>query len=81
MLNAVEIERATEKDAGVFRGNLGGFSWDISESWSQGGAHYKIGVSRTGVRGSRKTVATRANWQNAAQIIADFINKQAKEAK
>lgn len=80
MITATDIERATEKQVDAFRGNLGEFSWDISESWSQGGPHYKIGVSRTGVRGSRKTVATRANWQNAAQIIADYINKKQKEA-
>lgn len=79
MVQSSEIEKATKKDAGAFRGNLGGFSWDISESWTQGGAHYKIGVSRIGVRGSRKTVATRANWKNVAQIIAEYINKQEKE--
>ena len=77
MVSAVDIERATSTDImGVYRGVLDGFWWDISESWSQGGAHYKIGVSRIGVRGSRKTVATRANFENVAQIIADHINKE-----
>ena len=76
MVSATEIERATSTDImGVYRGVLDGFCWDISESWSSYGSHYKIGVSRIGVRGSRKTIATRARWQNAAQIIADYINK------
>ena len=79
MISAVDVERATETDCGTYRGTFNGFSWDISESWSQDGAHYKIGVSRIGVRGSRRIVATRAKWQNAAQIIADYINKQPKE--
>ena len=80
MVSAVDVERATSTDiVGVYRGGLDGFCWDISEIWSSCGAHYKIGVSRVGVRGSRKSIATRARWQNAAQIIADYINNQQKE--
>lgn len=82
MLTGTDIERATveEEDGDSFRGENGSFSWSIARSWGRG-MHYKISLAHKNVRGSVTTIATRALWQNAAGIIADYINKQEMEAK
>ncbi len=79
MVSAVDIERATREESGApgcFRGDLGEFSWSVSPSWAQGPRKFKVSVGRTGVRGSSKCVATRANFESVADIIAKHINKE-----
>lgn len=79
MVSAVDIERATREESetpGCFYGNLGEFSWSVSQSEAQGTRKFKVTVGRTGVRGSSKCVATRANFESVADIIANYINKE-----
>ena len=79
MISAVDIERATREESGApccFYGSLGEFSWSVSPSEAQGQRKFKVSVSRTGVRGSAKCVATRANFESIADIIANYINKE-----
>lgn len=79
MVNAVDIERATKEELGqsmCFYGSLGEFSWSASPAWAQGTRKFKVSVGRTGIRGSSKCVATRANFESIADIIANYINKE-----
>ena len=79
MVNATEIEMATKEENGApgcFYGNLGEFSWSVSQSEAQGPRKFKVSVGRTGVRGSSRCVATRANFENVANIIAAHINNE-----
>lgn len=79
MVNATDIERVTREEGGApgcFYGNLGEFSWSVSQSEAQGPRKFKVSVGRTGVRGSSKCVATRANFESVADIIAKHINKE-----
>ena len=79
MVNTTEIERATKEESGApgcFYGELGEFSWSVSQAEAQGPRKFKVSVGRTGVRGSSRCVATRANFENVADIIAAHINKE-----
>ena len=79
MVSAVDIERVTKEESGApgcFYGDFGGFSWSVSPSWTQGTRKFKVSVGRAGVRGSSKCVATRANFESVADIIAKHINKE-----
>lgn len=77
MVGTNDIEKNTNEETGhplCFYGSFGEFSWSASPSWAQGPRKFKVSVSRTGVRGSAKCVATRANFENIADIIANHIN-------
>ena len=79
MVSAVDIERATKEECvapGCFSGGIGEFSWSVSQAESQGTRKFKVSVGRAGVRGSSKCVATRANFESVADIIAKHINKE-----
>lgn len=79
MVSATDIERVTREESGApgsFHGDLGEFSWSVSQSEAQGTRKFKVSVGRTGVRGSSRCVATRANFENVADIIAAHINKE-----
>lgn len=79
MVSATDIERETKEDVhlkGFFNGGLDGWKWLVSPVWSQDRERYKVSVSRAGVRGSSRCVATRANFENVADIIAAHINKE-----
>ena len=79
MVSAVDIERATLEESGApccFYGSLGEFSWSVSPSEAQWTRKFKVSVGRAGVRGSSKCVATRANFESVADIIAKHINKE-----
>lgn len=77
MVGTKDIEQNTKEETGqplCFYGSFGEFSWSASPAWAQGTRKFKVSVSRTGVPGSAKCVATRANFENIADIIANHIN-------
>lgn len=75
MVKAVDIERATLNGSVSLVGDLHGFWWRITDLQSEGGTRCRISVGRLESKGDTKIIATKAKWQNAAQIIADHINK------
>lgn len=79
MVSATDIERTTREESGApgcFYGSIDGFCWAVSTVWAQGSRKFKVSVGRAGVRGSSRCVATRANFENVADIIAAHINKE-----
>ena len=78
-----EIEGNTvyEEEYEIYSGKLGNFWWSFSSSFgmsrtdlSQKGRQFKVSAGIVGQPRTRKCLATKANYSNVFEIIANYLN-------
>ena len=81
----VEIEKHTvadEQEQDVYHGRVDGFWWSITAGFAMSKSdrsgkskQYKVYAGKLGEPKTRKCLATKANFSNVFEIIADYLNK------
>ena len=79
-----DIEKNTiyDEEYEIYSGKLNNFWWSFSESFAMSksdftgkGRQYKVSAGIMGKPKTRKVLATKANFSNVYQLVADYLNK------
>lgn len=79
-----DIEKNTiyEEEYEIYNGKLNNFWWSFSESFGMSKTDYsgkarqfKVSAGIAGKPKTRKVLATKANFSNVYQLVADYLNK------
>lgn len=71
-----------EEEYEIYNGKLNNFWWSFSESFGMSKTDYsgkarqfKVSAGIVGKPKTRKVLATKANFSNVYQLVADYLNK------